>query len=132
MPPLHYLAYFITGLICGTLGGFMGIGGGALLIPILTFLFAYDQRSAQGMSLAVLLLPIGFLSFWQYWKNPAVHSPGMAQLSLVAAAVLALGFFLGGYLGGKGANAVADVNTLRRGFAIFLVCMGTYMYFVKR
>jgi uncharacterized membrane protein YfcA len=132
MAPITYVAYFLTGVAAGTLGGFMGIGGGIILIPLLTFLFAYDQRSAQGMSLAVLLLPIGFLSFWQYWKNPAVHSPGMAQLSLAAAAVIALGFFFGGYLGGKGANAIPDVNVLRKCFAVFLACVSVYLFFFKR
>jgi len=131
MPLLTYIAMFAIGVLAGTLGGFVGIGGGIVLIPALTLLFGYDQRSAQGMSLAVLLLPIGFLSFWQYWKNPEVHSPGMSQLSLIVAGLIALGFFLGGYLGGKGANAIHDINTLRRCFAVFLACVSVYLFFRK-
>jgi uncharacterized membrane protein YfcA len=131
MDTLTYLGMFGIGVAAGTLGGFVGIGGGILLIPALTMFFGYDQRSAQGMSLAVLLLPIGFLSFWQYWKNPQVHSPGMAQLSLIAAGIIALGFFCGGYLGGKGANAIADIGLLRKCFAVFLACVSVYL-FMKR
>jgi uncharacterized membrane protein YfcA len=132
MPLLTYVAMFMTGIVAGTLGGFVGIGGGIVLIPALTLLFGYDQRSAQGMSLAVLLLPIGFLSFWQYWKNPEVHSPGLSQLSLTVAGLIALGFFLGGYIGGKGANAIPDINILRKCFAVFLACVSVYLFFFKR
>jgi uncharacterized membrane protein YfcA len=131
MAPLTYLAMFCLGVFAGTLGGFVGIGGGIVLIPALTLFFGYDQRSAQGMSLATLLLPIGFLSFWQYWKNPTVHSPGLAQLSLVVAGVIAAGFFIGGYLGGKGANAIPDVTVLRKCFAVFLACVSVYLFFKR-
>lgn len=131
MDVLTYLGLFAVGIAAGTLGGFVGIGGGILLIPALTMLFGYDQRSAQGMSLTVLLLPIGALGWWQYYTNPAVHSPGLAKLSLAAAGIIALGFFLGGYLGGRGANLIPDVNVLRKCFAVFLACVSIYL-FVKR
>jgi uncharacterized membrane protein YfcA len=126
MSPLTYIALFFTGMFAGVIGGFVGIGGGIILIPALTMFYGFDQRSAQGMSLATLLLPIGFLSFWEYWKNPEVH------INLWIAALLAAGFFIGGYFGGKGANLVPDVNLLRRCFAVFLACVSVYLFFFKR
>lgn len=125
MELLTYLGLLLTGVAAGTLGGFVGIGGGILLIPALTLLFGYDQRSAQGMSLAVLVLPVALPGLLQYWKNPEV------KLNLIAAGVIALGFLVGGYLGGRGANLVPDVGLLRKFFAVFLACTSVYLFLKK-
>lgn len=125
MELLTYLGLLLTGVAAGTLGGFVGIGGGILLIPALVMLFGYDQRSAQGMSLAVLTLPVALPGLLQYWKNPDV------KLNLLAAGVIACGFMLGGYMGGKGANALPDIGLLRKCFAVFLLCTSVYLFFKK-
>jgi len=85
-------------------------------------LFAMDQKSAQGMSLAVLLPPIGILGFLQYWRNPEV------QINLVGALIIAVMLMLGAHFGGKWAN-VLDPGMLRRIFAVFLACTAVYLFF---
>jgi hypothetical protein len=45
---------FAGGLVAGVAGGLFGVGGGVLLIPILTGAFALTQHQAHGTSLAVI------------------------------------------------------------------------------
>jgi len=42
------------GLLAGTLGGMLGLGGGVILIPGMVFLMDVEQHTAQGVSLAVI------------------------------------------------------------------------------
>ena len=96
------------------------MGGGALLIPALIFLYGMSQHKAQGTSLATLLLPIGIFAFWKYWKAGAVD--------LRLAALIAVGFALGGWAGGAWAQELPDV-ALRRGFAVLLLVIAVRMLF---
>ena len=58
---MEYLGYAAIGIAAGILGGFVGVGGGIIIIPLLILLFGYDQLKAQGTSLAILLPPIAVL-----------------------------------------------------------------------
>lgn len=119
-----YIGYALVGLAAGILGGFVGLGGGIVIIPALVFLFGFDQLKAQGTSLAILLPPIGILGFLQYWNNPKV------QIDLWAAAAIAAAFVIGGYYGGKWANAI-DTNIVRKAFAVLLLLSAIQMFFKK-
>ena len=44
----------VIGLLAGTVGGMLGIGGGVILIPGMVFLMDVEQHTAQGVSLAVI------------------------------------------------------------------------------
>ena len=61
-------AYLLLGIVVGVFSGFVGIGGGILIVPALVYLFHMDQHRAQGTSLGALLAPIGALAFWEYYK----------------------------------------------------------------
>ncbi|HEY1527709.1 MAG TPA: hypothetical protein VGH51_15855 [Candidatus Angelobacter sp.] len=54
--------------------------------------FIWTKYKAQGTSIAALLAPVGVLAFWEY------HKAG--NVDLKAGLLIALGFTLGGYLGG--------------------------------
>jgi len=45
-----------TGIAAGFLAGVMGVGGGIVLVPAFTLLLGMDQHTAQGTSLAIILL----------------------------------------------------------------------------
>ena len=45
-----YIWLCLTGVVSGVLGG-MGMGGGTLLIPLLTLLFGFNQKVVQGINL---------------------------------------------------------------------------------
>ena len=102
------------GLVIGVISGMVGIGGGAFLIPALIFFYGMSQKTAQGTSIATLLLPIGIFAFWTYYKA------GHVNLNL--AVLIAVGFAVGGWFGGLWAQHLSDV-ALRRGFALLLVVL---------
>ena len=114
MTPLGVAGGLALGLVVGTLSGMIGIGGGAFLIPALIFFYGVSQKTAQGTSVATLLLPIGVFAFWTYYKA--------GHVNLKLAFLIAAGFAVGGWFGGMWAQHLSDV-LLRRGFALLLVML---------
>ena len=110
----------VIGLIGGTLSGLTGLGGGFIMVPLLVYLFGMSQHAAQGTSLAILLPPLGLLAFLQYYQN--------GHVDLRIAALVAVGFFFGGYLGGSVAQMIPG-PLLRKGFAVVLVLIAIDMFF---
>jgi uncharacterized membrane protein YfcA len=81
------------GLAAGILSGFVGIGGGIIIVPALVFFLGLTQHQAQGTSLFVLAMPVVLLAVLNYWKTNNVNW----QYGLV----IALTFVAGGYIGSK-------------------------------
>jgi uncharacterized membrane protein YfcA len=119
---MNLLISLAIGVMIGTISGMIGLGGAIFLIPILVYGYGMDQKSAQGTSLATLLLPIGALAFWKY------YSAGHVDLRL--ASLLALGFFIGGYFGGSLAQLATSFQ-LRRIFAVCLAGIAVKMFLQK-
>lgn len=117
---MQILLAIMVGVLVGIFSGFVGIGGGVILIPILVYGFSMTQETAQGTTLALLLPPTGLLAFWQYYKV------GHADLKL--GLLIALGLFFGGYLGGHWAQHISS-GGLRKIFAV--VGIAVKMFFEK-
>jgi hypothetical protein len=104
---------FLTiGLLAGVLAGVFGIGGGIIIVPALVFFAKLTQKSAVGTSLGALLLPVGALGVYTYWRA--------GHVDVKAALWVALGMFLGAYGGAALAQAISEA-TLKRSFAVLLV-----------
>lgn len=118
------------GLAAGFLSGMVGIGGGIIIVPALVYLLGYTQKGAQGTSLAVLLLPIGILAVWQYYKYSA---PGQTQglINIKAVGLIALAFLGGSFLGSKAALSLSD-DKLKKFFAIFIMLIAIKMLFFDK
>lgn len=86
-------AYMALGLVAGVLSGLVGIGGGIVIVPALVVLFGFTQHTAQGTTIALMIPPIGILAAWAYYNH--------GYVDLTAAAIICLGFLLGGYFGAK-------------------------------
>ncbi|MDE3188214.1 MAG: sulfite exporter TauE/SafE family protein [Acidobacteriota bacterium] len=112
----------LIGLVVGVFSGVVGLGGGILFVPALVWLLGMSQHKAQGTSLGALLAPVGLLAFLEYYRK------GNADVRV--AALLAVGFFLGGYIGAAGAQNIPDL-WLRRIFAGSLVVIGGRMLFER-
>src|SRR3954469_11846471 len=113
--------FLLTGLVVGTLAGMLGIGGGVLVIPALVFLFGFSQKTAIGTSLAMLLPPIGIFAILGYWPD---------SVNVRAAALLAGGFAVGGWVGGRLVQSgYVPERALRVLFAFFLLYLAGNLLF---
>jgi uncharacterized protein len=109
---MHFLLILLIGLVAGVLVGLMGIGGGTVVVPALVYLLGMDQHTAQGTSLFMLLPPLGLGALIVYWKKGKVDLP--------AGILCALGFLVGGWLGGHVAVGLSS-RTLQTFFGAFLM-----------
>ncbi|MFY9233243.1 MAG: sulfite exporter TauE/SafE family protein [Fimbriimonadaceae bacterium] len=112
----------LIGLGAGICGGLFGIGGGIVIVPALIYIMGFGQQRAQGTSLMMLMLPVAALSVMNYAKEK--------QVDFIAAGWIAIGFFLGGYLGSKIALNM-DEGILRKAFSGFLVLIAVQLWFRK-
>ena len=64
-----FITLSLIGLIAGIASGYIGIGGGIIIIPALVYFLNLDQYQAQGISLALMLPPIGILAFYSYYQT---------------------------------------------------------------
>jgi uncharacterized membrane protein YfcA len=117
------MEFLIIGLAAGMLAGIFGIGGGIIIVPALLIVAKMKPEEATGTSLAALLLPVGALGAWHYYRNGFVD--------LRAALFIALGIFLGAYLGAALALRL-PAKELQRGFALFLCVVAAHLWFTAR
>lgn len=92
------IAYLLLGCFAGTVAGLLGVGGGLIIVPILTGLYQVQNFSpehvmplAVGTSLATIVFT-SLSSSWAHHRRGAVNWRVMGQLSL--------GIFAGSWLGG--------------------------------
>ena len=69
-----FILYFLCGVVGGVLGG-MGMGGGTLLIPILTIFFKVSQLNAQAINL-IAFIPMAVFALVIHLKNKLVDFNG--------------------------------------------------------
>lgn len=119
--PLGLAASLAVGAVVGLLSGFMGVGGGIIAVPALTLLFGMTQQTAQGTSLAIILVtaPFGALEHDRHGNVARPLLPG-----------LALGALVGAPLASLAAQRLPQV-ALARAFALFLIANGTRMLWVR-
>ena len=118
----NIILYLALGLFAGVLSGLIGIGGGIIIIPAFVLFFGMSQHLAQGTTLALMVPPIGLLAAWTYYKQ--------GYVDMRVAALVCLGFFLGGLLGAKIAVGLSD-KVLGKVFGSMLLLVSLRMIFAK-
>ncbi|MBX2973060.1 MAG: sulfite exporter TauE/SafE family protein [Flavobacteriales bacterium] len=116
------LLLLLVGLMAGILSGFVGVGGGVIMVPALVWLLGYSQHQAQGTSLAVLMLPVVFLAVRNYYKA------GVIEPKVVAC--IAVAFVLGSYFGSKWSLAL-PMETVRKVFGGITLLVALKLIFGK-
>ncbi len=109
---------FLSGIVSGILGG-MGMGGGTLLIPVLSLVFSVEQQIAQSSNL-ISFLPMSLFSLKIHYSNGLIKFKDTAYiiipavLSCVIFSVLAV-------------NAEGEI--LKRAFGIFLCALSLFSFY---
>lgn len=87
------LILILVGISAGILSGFVGVGGGIIIVPALVFFLGMTQFEAQGTSLFILLLPVGILAVWNYSKQ--------GHINWGYGLIVAFAFVAGGFIGSR-------------------------------
>lgn len=117
------LIIILVGIAAGMLSGLVGVGGGIIIVPALVYFVGFSQKTAQGTSLALILLPVGILAVLQYYKQ------GHIDLKIVG--LLALGFIAGSFFGSKIALSLPQ-DTVKKIFAVLLIIIAIKMLFLDK
>jgi uncharacterized protein len=117
------LTLVLIGVAAGMLSGLVGVGGGIIIVPALVYFLSFGQHQAQGTSLGVLVLPVVIVAFLQYYKYCKDHQ---TPIDFRYIGIMAAGFLIGGYLGGKIAVRI-DQDLMKKIFAIILFYTGIKM-----
>lgn len=117
------LLVIAIGIAAGTLSGLVGVGGGIIIVPSLVYVLGFSQKTAQGTSLGLILLPVGILGVLQYYKQ--------GHIDLKVVWLLAVGFIIGGWLGGKVAVNLSQ-ETVKKIFAVLMIVIAIKMLFIDK
>jgi uncharacterized protein len=108
------LVLLAVGLAAGVMAGLFGIGGGNIIVPLLTLVLHYPPKRAIATSLGALLAPVGLPGVLTYYRA--------GTLDIGAAAWIALGLFMGTVFGAR--------ITIRLPSATVKLLYGLFLLFV--
>ena len=103
----------LAGVISGVIGG-MGMGGGTLLIPILTIFLSFNQKNAQAINL-LAFIPMSIVALIIHIKNKLVDFKVGIPIICVGIVFSVIGSLLADYLRNE---------LLQKIFAVFLLLVG--------
>jgi uncharacterized membrane protein YfcA len=108
------------GLAAGILGGFIGVGGGVLIVTVFVLELGFVHNVVVGTSLGALLSPVGIFGAYEYYKH--------GHLNVTYALLLGLGLLIGAYIGAIYAVKM-PASPLRRIFGVFLLLTSIRMLY---
>ncbi|MDR8393749.1 sulfite exporter TauE/SafE family protein [Aliifodinibius sp. S!AR15-10] len=116
----------IEGLVVGILTGLVGVGGGFLIVPALVLLGGLPMHLAIGTSLIIIAMKSfsGFFKYIDVLENLDLSMNW--SLVLVFSLIGAVGSLVGKRIGSNLTN-----ESLKQGFAVFLVGMGGYIIYMN-
>jgi len=116
---------FVLPLLCGFGAGIIsawGVGGGTLLLLVMTLFLGVDQRMAQGINL-LFFLPTALSALICHARQGFLDKPTLK--AAVPVAVLAA-------LAGAWIATAVDVELLRKPFGIYLLLSGISLIWPKK
>lgn len=114
---MDFLLFALVGLSGGLLGG-MGMGGGTVLIPLLSIFMSVGQHSAQSVNL-VSFIPMAIVSLVLHLKNKLIVFKDLLWIIIPGVLLCVLGCFLARGISG---------NLLKRIFGGFLIVLSVFQF----
>lgn len=115
-----FLLFIGIGMVAGILSGLFGIGGGLIIVPALMLCAGFSQLTANGTSLAVLLMPVGLAAVVNYHRN--------GNVNIKAALAIAAALFIAAAVSSHFAHKV-NPAALRIAFGIVMISAGCYVIY---
>ena len=116
-----WLIPFLCGLGAAVISAW-GVGGGTLLLLVMTLFLGVDQRSAQGINL-LFFLPTAAGALICHWRGGYLDKPTL-KAAVPPAVLLAL---VGAWVA-----ASLDVALLRRPFGVYLLASGVSLIWPQK
>jgi len=116
------LILFVIGIFAGFASGLVGVGGGIVIVPALVFFLGLTQHQAQGISIGMLMMPVGFLAAYNYYKT--------GNLNIGYSVLIGITFVAGAFFGSKVALNF-DQQLMKRIFGVFILLISLKMIFGK-
>ena len=110
----------ITGAIIGFVNGFLGAGGGMILVPLLTFLFKMDSKTAHATAVFIMM-PICFISGVTYLIKGVVDCSVLLPVGV--------GTVVGGLVGGL---LLKNIANKWLNYIFYLVMIGSGIWIIVR
>ncbi|MDS1142024.1 sulfite exporter TauE/SafE family protein [Pusillimonas sp. SM2304] len=130
MNSFHIIELLLLGIGSGFLAGLLGIGGGMVLVPFLTFMFSsqgVDSELAVKMAIATSMAVIIFTSISSVRAH---HKRGAVRWDIVRK--LAPGIVIGSMIGSVGVFSILKGAYLAIFFGIFVAFSATQMFLDKK
>jgi uncharacterized protein len=125
--PLEFLGLALLGLVAGTLGGLLGVGGSLLVIPALLLLFAFaGQPIDLHLAFAAAMVMnafLGAMSAYRHWRVGTMQPEVIRWLVPAAVAGVVVGVLW--------SNAFEDdwsKSLLKRCFGVFALYVAGYNF----
>ncbi len=125
MDPLFILSLAILGCVTGFAAGLLGIGGGMILVPFLTFLLSWQGLPSEIVVKAAIATSMASILFTSLSSVRAHQKKGAVRWDLVLA--FTPGIVLGGFLSGGAVFAALKTSWLALFFAVFVTYSGYQM-----
>jgi len=118
MDPFFIVALLALGAITGFAAGLLGIGGGMLLVPFLTFLLGWQGLPEHLVVHAAIATSMSSILFTSLSSVASHHKKGAVRWRLVT--MFAPGILIGGLLSGGAVFAVLKTGWLALIFTVFV------------
>ncbi|MGE0268430.1 MAG: TSUP family transporter [Candidatus Omnitrophota bacterium] len=119
---MPFLTYILIGFAGGFVGGALGLGGGAIMVPLLVMAAGLTQHQAQGTVIGLLTLPVFLAAAWRYYIE--------GNLKLNITGLMIIGFVVGSFLGAHIIQYL-PAPIVKKCFGFFLILLGIKMFFFK-
>lgn len=114
---MEFIWYSIAGVVGGLIGG-MGMGGGTLLIPLLTIFYNVGQHTAQAINL-ISFIPMSVIALIIHFRNGYVETKNVIWIILAGVITCTGSCFL--------ANVIKG-DLLKRLFGAFLLILAVCQF----